>query len=334
MSDRKLKFMIAGLGSIGRRHLRHLQALGQDDLLLFRTLQSTLPDDDLAGIPVETELQAALAHKPDAVIVSNPTALHLDVAIPAAEAGCHILLEKPVSHSLEGLDRLEKAAKKSGSRILVGFQFRYHPGLRRIAEILQSSQVGQPISFRAHWGEYLPAWHPWEDYRTSYSARQDLGGGVILTLTHPLDYVHWLLGPVSELWSFAGQYSDLDLEVVDTAEIGLRFASGVVGSVHLNYFQRPPRHQLEIVCSEGTIRWDNAGLALEAYRADLAQWEQHPLPVGFDRDDLFSAQMAHFLKVAAGEAEPVCSLRDGIMALEIALAAHRSAEDKKMVKIG
>ena len=327
-----MKFMIAGLGSIGRRHLRHLQALGQDDLLLFRTHKSTLSDDDLAGIPVETDLQAALAHKPDAVIVSNPTALHLDVAIPAAEAGCHILLEKPVSHSLEGLDRLSQAAKESGSKILVGFQFRYHPGLRQIAEILACGKVGRPISFRVHWGEYLPAWHPWEDYRKSYAAKQDLGGGVILTLTHPLDYLHWLLGPAAELWSFAGQYSDLELDVVDTAEIGLRFASGVVGSVHLNYSQRPPRHQLEIVCSEGTIRWDNDGPALEVYRADLAKWEQHPLPEGFERDDLFSAQMRHFFRVAAGEAEPVCSLHDGVVALEIALAAHQSAESGTAVK--
>jgi predicted dehydrogenase len=328
-----MKFMISGLGSIGRRHLRHLQALGQDDLLLYRTHQSTLSDADLAGIPVETDLQAALAQKPDAVIVSNPTALHLDVAIPAAEAGCHILLEKPVSHSLEGLDQLAQAAGKSGSRILVGFQFRYHPGLQRIAEILKSGQVGRPVSFRAHWGEYLPAWHPWEDYRLSYSAREDLGGGVILTLTHPLDYLHWLLGPVQELWSFAGQYSDLELAVVDTAEIGLRFESGVVGSVHLNYTQRPPRHQLEIVCTEGSLRWDNAGNALEVYRADRDQWERHPLPADFERDKLFSAQMRHFLRVVEGVAEPVCNLGDGVVALQIALAAHRSAETKEMVSL-
>ncbi|MBN2044456.1 MAG: Gfo/Idh/MocA family oxidoreductase [Anaerolineales bacterium] len=334
MSDRRMKFMIAGLGSIGRRHLRHLKALGQDNLLLYRTHRSTLPDDELAGIPVETDLQAALAHKPDAVIVSNPTALHLDVAIPAAEAGCHILLEKPVSHSLEGLDKLKRAAQKSGVRILVGFQFRYHPGLRRIAELLQTELVGRPVSFRAHWGEYLPAWHPWEDYRASYSARRDLGGGVILTLTHPLDYLHWLLGAVQEVWSFAGQYTDLELDVVDTAEIGLRFGSGVVGSVHLNYTQRPPRHQLEIVCTEGTLRWDNAGTALEVYRAETTFWEQHPLPVGFQRDDLFSAQMKHFLQVVEGTAAPFCTLDDGIAALELALAAHQSAEEKRLVLLG
>ncbi len=157
---------------------------------------------------------------------------------------------------------------------------------------------------------------------------------MILTLTHPLDYLHWLLGPVAELWSFAGQFSDLEVEVVDTAEIGMKFASGVVGSAHLNYSQQPPRHQLEIVCTGGTLRWDNAGQALEVYSAESGAWAQHPLPTGFERDDLFRAQMLHFLRVAQGLDKPICNLEDGIAALEIALAAHQSAERRELVSLG
>ena len=206
--------------------------------------------------------------------------------------------------------------------------------MNRIAEILAENQIGRPVSFRAHWGEYLPDWHPWEDYRQSYSARQDLGGGVILTLTHPLDYLHWLLGPISALWSFAGQNSDLEIDVVDTAEIGLAFESGVVGSVHLDYVQRPPRHQLEIVCNRGTIRWDNAAMAVEVYHAEEKYWSQHPLPAGFERDDLFRAQMRHFLRVVGEGEAPLCSLNDGVVALELALGAHKSAQAGALVKIG
>jgi predicted dehydrogenase len=327
-----MKVMVAGLGSIGRRHLRHLAALGVDDVLLYRTHRSTLPDDVLAGYPVETDLRTALAHKPDAVVISNPTSLHLEVAIPAAEQGCHILLEKPVSHSLERLDELKQAAEKSGSRILVGFQFRYHPGLRKIADLISDQAVGRPVSFSAHWGEYLPGWHPWEDYRQSYSARQDLGGGVILTLTHPLDYLHWIFGAPAELWSFAGQFSDLELDVVDTAVIGLRFACQVVGSLQLNYVQRPPRHQLEIVCTEGTIHWDQADEGLRVYHQSDQTWKLYPLPDGFQRDDLFREQMEHFLQVVRGEKDPFCTLQDGIMALEMALAAHESAETRQVIR--
>jgi predicted dehydrogenase len=328
-----MKVMIAGLGSIGRRHLKHLVALGVSDLILYRTHRSTLPDNELAVYPIVTDLEEALAHKPDAVVVSNPTSLHLEVAIPAAEQGCHILLEKPVSHSLQGLDVLRQAAERSGARILVGFQFRYHPGLRKIAELISGQKVGRPVSFSAHWGEYLPDWHPWEDYRQSYSARKDLGGGVILTLTHPLDYLHWLFGPVRHIWSFAGQFSDLELEVVDTAVIGLAFENQLAGSLHLNYVQRPPRHQLEIVCTEGSIRWDQNSKGLQVYHAGEGAWQLHPLPDGFERDVLFQHQMKHFLQVVQGRAVPFCTLSDGITALEMALAAHHSAETNQSVSM-
>ncbi|MEN8242814.1 MAG: Gfo/Idh/MocA family oxidoreductase [Chloroflexota bacterium] len=328
-----MKFLIAGLGSIGRRHLRHLVDLGEQDILLYRTHQSTLPDDELAAYPVETDLQTALGHKPDAVIISNPTALHLDVAIPAAKAGCHILLEKPVSDSIARLDELQTAAAASGAQILVGFQFRYHPGLEKAAEILENGKLGKPLSFRAHWGEYLPDWHPWEDFRKSYSARKDLGGGVILTLTHALDYMHWLLGEVASVWAFSGQLSSLGLEVEDSAEIGLKFSSGALGSVHLNYTQQPARHQLEIVCDQGTISWDNDANALQVYAAEQKGWETFPLPDGFERDFLFRSQMAHFLQVAAGKTAPRCSLDDGILALKLALAADQSAREECIVKM-
>src|SRR5512140_3307319 len=123
-----MKTLIAGLGSIGRRHFRNLVALGEKDIVLLRTHRSTLPEDELAGYPVETDLIEALKrHKPRAVIVANPTALHLEVAIPAAEAGCAILLEKPISDSMRGLDKLTSAAQASGAKILVAFQFRFHP---------------------------------------------------------------------------------------------------------------------------------------------------------------------------------------------------------------
>ncbi|MBU1662717.1 MAG: Gfo/Idh/MocA family oxidoreductase, partial [Chloroflexi bacterium] len=131
-----MKFLIAGFGSIGRRHFRNLLALGERDIVFLRSKRSTLPDAEIAAFPVETDIQAALAHKPDAVIVSNPTSLHLDVALPAAEAGCHIFLEKPISHSMERVDELQAVVQRGGGQILVGFQFRFHPGLLLIKQWL------------------------------------------------------------------------------------------------------------------------------------------------------------------------------------------------------
>ncbi len=340
-----MKFLIAGLGSIGRRHFRNLIALGEKDIILLRSHRATLPDDELAGYPVETNLIEALkTHKPDAVIIANPTSLHLDVAIPAAEAGCHILLEKPVSNSLDRLDVLQKAAQKSGSKILVGFQFRYHPTLNKARELIRQGALGKILTVHAHWGEYLPNWHPWEDYRQGYAACADLGGGAIVTLTHPLDYLRFMLGDVESLWSFNGHISPLEIDVEDTAEIGIKFFGGAVGSVHLNYVQRPPVHRLEIVGTRGTFRWDNADGILHFFKmpAEFGTWsdnppatvvEQYKLSDGFERNQLFAAQTRHFIEVVRGESEPVCSLDDGIQALRLALAAKESSKDEVLVHL-
>ncbi len=335
-----MRFLIAGLGSIGRRHFRNLLALGEKDILLYRTHQSTLQDEELAGFRVETDLRKALEQKPDAVIVSNPTALHLDIAIPAAESGCHLFLEKPISHSLKRLDELQTAIQRGGGQVFVGFQFRFHPNLQHAKQLLSQGVIGRSLSARAHWGEYLPAWHPWEDYRSGYSARSDLGGGVILTLCHPLDYLRWLLGEIEAIWAFTEKMSDLELDVEDTAEIGLRFASGALGSVHLDYNQRPPEHHLEIIGTSGTLRWSYAEGLLSLYLADghiqtakAPNWSKYPVLPDFERNDMFLAEMRHFLKVIRGESESICTFEDGVQALRMALAAHHSAEQGKIVHL-
>lgn len=328
-----MKFLIAGLGSIGRRHLRNLEALGQHDILLYRTHHSTLPDADQLNYPVETELTAALDHNPDAVIISNPTALHLQVAQTAAERGCHLFIEKPISHSIAGVEKLRATVERQGCQVLVGFQFRFHPGLQRVRGLLHTRAVGQPLAVRAHWGEYLPGWHPWEDYHQGYSARADLGGGVILTLSHPLDYLRYLLGEVQSLWAYTASRSELELAVEDSAEIGLRFRSGVIGSVHLDYVQQPPQHWLEIIGDAGTIRWDYLDGSLKWYQAQKSTWHSESVPPGFDRNQMFLDQMQHFIDVLETGATPACTLSDGIRALELALAAHESAAAGQQISL-
>jgi len=321
-----MKYLIAGLGSIGRRHFRNLLTLGERDILLYRTHQATLPDDELAGFPVEIDLDAALACRPDAVIISNPTSLHLDIAIPAAHCGCHILLEKPISHSMERVEELEQAVQQNEVKVLVGFQFRFHPGLQKVKQLLEQGAIGEPLSARAQWGEYLPNWHPWEDYMQGYAARPDLGGGVVLTLSHPLDYMRWFLGDVESLWGLTSHLG-LNMPVEDLAEIGLRFDNGAIGSLHLDYDQRPTTHTLEIIGTRGTIRWDNADgitrLASVGQDDKASPWRDFLPPEGFERNQMFLDELRHFRDVLHAEAEPVCTLQDGIQALRLALAARQ-----------
>lgn len=321
-----MTILICGLGSIGRRHLRNLKALGRDDVVLLRTGKSTLPEDELEGLPVETELDQALVRwRPEAVVVSNPTALHLEVSIPSAEAGCHLLIEKPVSHTMEGIEDLREALNRGGGQVLVGFQFRFHPGLRAVKRLLEEGAIGRVISAHAHWGEYLPDWHPWEDYRLSYSAQSDLGGGVLLTLCHPFDYLLWLVGEIERVFAEIGTLGALELDVEDTAEVLLSFKEGVLASVHLDYNQRPASHWLEIVGTEGTIRWDNTDGMMRYWTAVENQWQETPPPNGFERNNMFLDEMRHFIEIIDGKTTPLCSLEDGIRVLEIVLAARESA---------
>lgn len=330
------RILICGLGSIGRRHLRNLRALGQEDIVLLRTGRSTLPEgDELAGLPVERDLGAALDRwRPEAVIVATPTASHLEAAIPAARAGCHLFLEKPVSHSLVGLDVLQAAVADSGSRVSVGFQFRFHPTLQDVRRLLQQGAIGRPLSARAHWGEYLPGWHPWEDYRTSYSARAELGGGVVLTLCHPFDYLPWLLGKPSSLQARVARLSDLEVDVEDTAEVILSFASGCLASLHLDFVQRPAEHRLKVVGSDGTIEWDGIDGSARWCSAGTESWQPLPVPDGFDRNRMFLDEMRHFLRSIAGEVEPACTLDEGADALRLAVAAKGSGKSGRAVEVG
>ena len=343
-----MKFLIAGLGSVGRRHMRNLVALGEKDIVLYRTRKATMPEDELAGYPVETDLREALKkHKPDAVIVANPTSLHLDTAIPAAEAGCHILLEKPISYSTERLDQLEKVVKKSGSKILVAFQFRFHPGLIRAKQLISDGEIGRVISAHVHFGEYLPAWHPWEDYRKGYAARADMGGGVVLTQCHALDYLPWLVGKVKSVWGFTAKLSDLEVDVEDTAKIGLRFESGALGSLHLDFNQQPPSHRFEVIGTKGTLKWDLSNGATRIYRASpesLAistgmgikaggEWEAYPLADGWERNLMFLEQMKHFVAVVRGEVEPICTLDDGVRVMKLISAVHQSQNTGRLIEL-
>ena len=321
-----MKFLIAGLGSIGRRHLHNLVELGEKDVLLYRTHQATLSDTDLAAYPVITDLEKALEQKPDSAIISNPTALHLKVAIPCAEAGCALFLEKPLSIDCIGLEDLHEILKKTGKPVVVGFQFRFHPAFQQIAEWIKEGLIGRVLSSNVYWGEYLPDWHPWEDYRVSYSARKDLGGGVVLTLCHPMDYLRWLLGEVVSVSAFVGKISDLELEVEDMAEITMQHINGAVSCIHLDYYTQPKRHSLEITGSNGTITWDEISNEVKLYKADEKRWLAFKSPVAFNRNDLFLAEMRHFLAVIKNNEQPVCSFLDGVRIQQIIMAAYQSAE--------
>lgn len=329
----QLKCLLGGVGSIGRRHLRNLRALGVNDFVLYRRAGTPEADSELAGTVTETDLQAALAHQPDFAVIANPTALHLEVALACARAGCHLFLEKPISQSLTGCDELKAEVAARGLQAMVGFQFRFHPGLRQVQRLLAENAIGPVVSVQAHWGEYLPAWHPWEDHRQSYSARADLGGGVTLTLCHPFDYLRWLFGEVSEVSAMTSRRGGLEIETEDTVDAQLLFASGTLAHVHLDYVQRPPSHRLQIIGQQGTLQWDSEKGNVSLFTASHQQWQEFATPANFERNTMFVEEMRHFLQCLTENQAPLCTLSDGLAALQIAVAAKASAQEKKTIQL-
>lgn len=318
--------LIAGLGSIGRRHFNNLRALGCTNFVFYRTYQSTMADPETGAWPSTSNLQEALSHRPLLAIVSNPSAKHLEVAHAAAEAGCHLFIEKPLADSLEHCRELAELASKRRLTTMIGCQFRFHPLLVSLRDQLRGGRVGDMLGARAEWGEYLPDWHPWEDHRKSYSARPELGGGVVLTLIHPLDYLYWLFGEVHDVQASMRSVPSLQTAAGDDwAEITLRFASGQIAQVHLDYVQKPPVHKLCV--------WGDRGRANLDFHAGTLLWESpdggaetERVPEGFERNTMFVDEMKHFLEAVHEHRASAIPIEVGIDVLDIALKAKRSAQ--------
>ncbi|MGE0449771.1 MAG: Gfo/Idh/MocA family protein [Vicinamibacterales bacterium] len=319
------EILIAGLGSIGRRHLANLRSLGWQRIRGYRTGLSTLPDLGLEAADVDTDLAAALRRRPLAVIVSNPSACHVRVALEAARAGAHLLIEKPLSHDVGGVDELERVIDSSRLTALVGFQFRFHPGLRQLRDWITTGALGAVVSAHAHWGEYLPDMHPWEDYRTGYAARPELGGGVLLTLCHPFDYLAWLIGDIARVAAVASDRDTLGLQVETSVDAVLQFRCGAAGHVHLDFVQRPPDHHIRVIGTEGTATWTQSDQTARLYAGSPGRQTTTTEPAGgFERNTMFLEEMRHFLACLRGEEEPSCTVRDGRRALEAVLAVKQS----------
>jgi predicted dehydrogenase len=318
--------LIAGLGSAGRRHLANLRSLGCSRFVFYRTFRATVPNEpDVDPKDVTDDLQEALSRRPRAAIVANPTALHMDVALAAAEAGCHLFIEKPLSHTAEHCAELADLVERNKLVTMIGCQFRFHPLLISLRAQLHSGRIGDVFGARAEWGEYLPDWHPYEDHRQSYSARTDLGGGAILTLIHPIDYLMWMFGKMQCTVARTRDVPCLETAATDDwAEILLKFHNGATGSVHLDFVQKPPVHRLQV--------WGNRGRALWDYHAGTLEWtatDGHSaverVPAGFERNAMFVDEMREFLAAVAAGRDSAIPLADGIAALEVALAAKASA---------
>jgi predicted dehydrogenase len=327
-------FLLVGLGSIGRRHARNWAALGLGEVWVCR--QAHMPQPEPLGVDVRTfdDLDAALAAGPDVALVTNPTSLHVPTALAAVRAGCHVFVEKPLGASLDGVAELLAEAERRQRHVFVGYNLRFHPGLARARELLLAGTVGRPLSAHAEMGEYLPAWHPWEDYRHAYSARRELGGGPILTFSHELDSLCWLLGRPKRVVGLAAHVSMLEVDTEDVAEIVLQYEGGAVGSVHVDYVLPLPRRYLEIVGEEGIVRWEYDENRLLVYAPVTREWRVEQGRPSYTRNDMYLDELRHVAACVRGEVrEPRVDGTQGAAVLVVALAALRSAAEGRAIDL-
>jgi predicted dehydrogenase len=329
-----VRALVVGLGSIGRRHARNWAALGLGEVWVCRQARSPQPEP--LGVDTRTfdDLDSALAAGPDVTLVTNPTSLHVPTALAAVRAGCHVFVEKPLASSLDGVAELLAEAERRQRRVFVGYNLRFHPGLARARELVLAGAVGRPLAARAEMGEYLPAWHPWEDYRQGYSARRALGGGPVLTFSHELDSLCWLLGPPRQVVGSAAHVSTLEVDTEDVAEIVLQFEGGAVGSVHVDYVRPLPRRYVEIVAEESILRWDYDENRVLVYAPATREWRVEQGRPTYTRNNMFLDELRHVAACLRGEVDRPCvDGTQGAAILAIALAALRSSTEGRKIDL-
>jgi len=344
-----MKILMIGLGSIGQRHVRNIRKCYGDSVEIIayrvRGLHHTFSDtmqirdgvsfEEEYGVTAYYDLSEALVERPDVAFITNITSEHIPCAIKAAEAGCDIFLEKPISTSMEGISKLQSIIAEKKLVVGVGFQNRYHPCLKRLKELLSQNVIGNILSVDVEMGERLITMHSYEDYRGTYMAQKRLGGGVIFNQQiHELDYISWLFGTPVSVYSVNGKFSDLEIDVEDVCSslyVVEREGRRIPVYAHADFLQSPPVRRCKVIGSEGRLEVDLLKPSLNIIKS-----EQEPVHHNFDnfnRNSMFIDELNDFFECIKSRKMPAISLDAGIISLKMALGAQKSSETGDIINI-
>lgn len=319
------RVLVVGVGSIGERHVRCFTQTGRAEVGLVEVnpeLRRTVAER-YAVSRSEPDLDAALRDPPDVAVVATPAPAHLPMATALAAAGVHVLIEKPLGTSLEGIDGLRAAIASRGVVAGVAYVYRVHPLLQAMRRAIAEGRFGRPVELVAVSGQHFPLYRP--AYRTIYYNNRAAGGGAIQdALTHVLNAGEWLIGPIDRLVADAAHQALEGVEVEDTAHILARHGQ-VLASYSLNQHQAPNETTITVVCERGTARFE--------FHANRWRWMTEPAGSWHDesmdpleRDTLFIAQAHAFLDAVEQRQPPPCSLDEGLQTLRVNLAALASLD--------
>ena len=318
-----MRVLVIGCGSIGRRHIKNLIALGVNDLVASDTRE-----DSRQTLRTETDVEAlgnldeAWDRKPQVVFIATPTHLHVSLALQAAARGCHLFIEKPLAHTLEEAGKLCREAERRQLVTMVGCNMRFHPGPASVKRLLDLETIGHIIASRIQVGSYLPSWRPGQDYRQSYSASPEWGGA-ILDCIHELDLALWYFGPAHVVAAAPLPAATLSLDTDGLAEAILNHESGTLTSVHMNFLQRDYHRSCQVIGSHGTIYWDFSDREVRVYGPEGELVQVHSQPGEWELNQMYVDEVEHFLRSVRSGTKTVNPLSAGMAALELALSIRR-----------
>lgn len=311
-----MKILVVGYGSIGKRHVNNILSLGHEVILLTTKKQIKLPS---AKIKICNSINDCLQYNPKVAIIANVTSMHVVTAIKLAKKNIDLFIEKPLSNNSNNIKKLQRIIRQKKLITMVGCNLRFHKCINKIKKIISSNKLGNIISAQAESGSYLPDWHPYEDYRNSYASRKEFGGGVILTCIHELDYLYWFFGPIKEVVAFSDKLSQLEISVEDYAVIITKFRNGVVGEIHLDYFQRPPIRRCKIIGTKGTILWESTKNQVLFYDVKKKKWKKELEIKKFNQNNMYLDEMNYFLNCVKKRKKPMNTVKENSEILNTAL---------------
>lgn len=337
-----MKILFLGLGSIGQRHLRNLKMLLKDEnyeIISYRHSNvqyiieygKTTPCENLGDHYGFTELQSfeeAVEQKPDMSFICNPSSLHVRMALPLAKIRSALFIEKPLGTDLYLLNEFQRTLSRQKNITMVGFQSRFHPCIKEVKRIIQGKDFGNVISAQFNWSNYLPYFHPYEDYRQGYAARRDLGGGVTFTYCHELDLVQFLFGLPVSVYAVGGTLSQLEMDADDTIIALFKYQRESVFypvSLHLTLAQGKEERGFTILMDQALIECDlmNSTLHIINQKKETIYSQEFK---NISRNDLFLEEMRHFLDCVNENRETCLSVSEGKKSLFMSLAVHKSME--------
>lgn len=329
-----MHFLVVGCGSIGKRHIRNLKALKVGDIIAHDAQsERCLEVEQEYGVKTFSDLEEALAQKPDVALICTPTSLHIPPALSAARSGCHLFIEKPLSHSLEGVDELVHIVTRKNLVTMVGCNMRFHPGPKKIKEFIDSGLIGPIYSARIQTSSYLPDWRPRQNYKESYSAREDLGGGCVLDCIHEIDLAQWYLGDARFVYSITRNVGALNIDTEEISEIVCEFKSRAIGNIHLDYVSRTYERNIHIVGEKGSLFWDYRQGAVKVYLAEEDKWEAYHQPLNYDTNQMFIDELSYFISCIQNNQYTFNDIEEAAKTLKLALAVKESSVTNKPVEL-